>query len=138
MEEFIYNLNSDGIVNTPIFPENKIKGITNFLKALLFLIPPIYFMYKIYFKKEKKDFKSINEINDYINEKEKSSAVSKIIQGIVFIIFGIRLYFFFKPNKSQISLGILIKYLQKKNIISDSFYKILKKLKPEGMSKYGE
>jgi hypothetical protein len=138
MEEFIYNLNSDGIVNTPIIPENKIKGITNFLKALLFLIPPIYFMYKIYFKKEKKDFKSINEINDYINEKEKSSAVSKIIQGIVFIIFGIRLYFFFKPDKSQISLGILIKYLQKKNIISDSFYKILKKLKPEGMSKYGE
>ena len=138
MEEFIYNLNSDGIVNTPIIPENKIKGITNFLKALLFLIPPIYFMYKIYFKKEKKDFKSINEINDYINEKEKSSAVSKIIQGIVFIIFGIRLYFFFKPDKSQISLGILIKYLQKKNIISDSFYKILIKLKPEGMSKYGE
>ena len=138
MEEFIYNLNSDGIVNTPIIPENKIKGITNFLKALLFLIPPIYFMYKIYFKKEKKDFKSINEINDYINEKEKSSAVSKIIQGIVFIIFGIRLYFFFKPDKSQISLGILIKYLQKKNIIYDNFYKILKKLKPEGMSKYGE
>jgi hypothetical protein len=136
MQKFIAHLNTSGIIQTSMMSENKIKGITNFIKALIFIIPALYLLYKIYFKKEKKDFKSFDEINDYFNEKAKSSVISKIIQGIIFIIFGIRLYFFFKPNNSQITLGILIKYLQKMYIISPEFYKILKKLKPDGMSNY--
>ncbi len=138
MEEFIYNLNTEGVVQTPIISENKMNGVISFIKALLFIIPAVIFLYKFYYKKERKNLKSIEEINIHINAEDKSLAVSQIIQGIVFIFIGIRLYFFFKPDRSQISLGILIKYLQKKKIITNDFYEVLKKLKPDGMSKYGE
>lgn len=138
MEEFIYNLHTDGVIRTPIISENKINGITNFIKALIFIIPAAMFLYKFYYRKERTDLKSIKEINDHINQEFKDTAVTKIIQGIIFILIGIRLFYFFKPDRSQITLGLLIKYLQKKKIISDDFYTILKKLKPEGMSKYGE
>ena len=138
MEEFIYNLNTSNAIKTPFLAENKINGLTNYVKALIFLIPALIFLYKYYFNNEKKEFTTIDEVNNYINEKEKSSAISQVIQAVIFILLGIRLYYFFSPNNSQISLGLLIKYLQKKNVISDDFYSVLKKLKPEGMSKYGD
>ena len=138
MEEFIYNLNSKNIIDTSYFTDNKISGLSNFSKALIFIIPAAYFLYKYFYKNERKEFKSLNEVSNHINEQEKSSALSSIVQGIIFILFGIRLFFFYYPSKSEISLGILIKYLQKKNILTDDFYNVIKKLKPEGMERFGE
>jgi len=137
MEEFIYNLNTYGNIKASSISENKINGLSSFIKALLFIIPAFYFLYKSLYKKKKKKFNSFDEINEYINNEEHSSAITQIIQGFVFIVLGIRLYFYFKPDNSQISLGLLIKYLQKKNIITDAFYNILKKFRPDGMSDYG-
>lgn len=137
MEQFIYNLNSVDVIQPAYFTDNKILGLSNLMKAIITILPAVYFLYKFYYKKENKIFKSVNEVSNYINEQEKNSAISSVIQGIMLFFFGIKLFFFYFPSKSEISLGILIKYLQKKKIISDDFYEILKKLKPEGMSKYG-
>ena len=137
MEQFIYNLNSVDVIQPVYFTDNKILGLSNLMKAIITILPAVYFLYKFYYKKENKNFKSVNEVSNYINEQEKTSAISSVIQGIILFFFGIKLFFFYFPTKSEISLGILIKYLQNKKIISDDFYKILKKLKPEGMSKYG-
>ena len=137
MEEFIYNLNTKNVVTTPFLSENKINGISNFIKALVFIIPGIYFLYKYYYKSERKEFTSFEEVNSYVNETEKTSAISQVIQGIIFIILAIRLFYFYHPSNSQISLGLLIKYLQRKKVISEDFYQVIKKLKPEGMSKFG-
>ena len=137
MEQFIYNLNSVDVIQPAYFTDNKILGLSNLMKAIITILPAVYFLYKFYYKKESKNFKSVNEVSNYINEQEKNSAISSVIQGIMLFFFGIKLFFFYFPSKSEISLGILIKYLQTKKIISDDFYEILKKLKPEGMSKYG-
>jgi len=137
MEQFIYNLNSVDVIQPAYFTDNKILGLSNLMKAIITILPAVYFLYKFYYKKENKNFKSVNEVSNYINEQEKNSAISSVIQGIMLFFFGIKLFFFYFPTKSEISLGILIKYLQNKKIISDDFYEILKKLKPEGMSKYG-
>ena len=137
MEQFIYNLNSVDVIQPAYFTDNKILGLSNLIKAIITILPAVYFLYKFYYKKENKNFKSVNEVSNYINEQEKNSAISSVIQGIMLFFFGIKLFFFYFPTKSEISLGILIKYLQNKKIISDDFYEILKKLKPEGMSKYG-
>lgn len=137
MEQFIYNLNSVDVIQPAYFTDNKILGLSNLMKAIITILPAVYFLYKFYYKKENKNFKSVNEVSNYINEQEKNSAISSVIQGIMLFFFGIKLFFFYFPSKSEISLGILIKYLQTKKIISDDFYEILKKLKPEGMSKYG-
>ena len=133
MEEYINKLNSKNGIKIPILSENKILSLTNIITAIAAIIPALYF-----FKtNKKKNYKSIEEVNDYINKKEKSSNISNIIKGIVLILVGIRLWFFYIPNKTQISLGILIKYLRIQEIISDEFYDILKKLKPDNMSRFG-
>jgi cytochrome b subunit of formate dehydrogenase len=134
MEEYINKLNSKNGIKIPILSESKILSITNFFTALATLIPALYF-----FKNNvKKDFKTLKEVNEYINKKERTSAMSKFIKGIVLIFVAIRLWFFFVPNKTQISLGILIKYLFHSNIITNEFYAILKKIKPDNMSKFGD
>ena len=89
MEEFIYNLNSKNIISTSYFTDNKISGLSNFSKALIFIIPAAYFLYKYFFKNERKEFKSLNEVSNHINEQEKSSAFSSIVQGIIFILFSL-------------------------------------------------
>ena len=114
MEQFIYNLNSVDVIQPAYFTDNKILGLSNLMKAIITILPAVYFLYKFYYKKENKIFKSVNEVSNYINEQEKNSAISSVIQGIMLFFFGIKLFFFYFPSKSEISLGILIKYLQKK------------------------
>ena len=123
---FIYNLKS--------ISENKTDGIINLIKSFVFIIPSLFYLYKFYIKKKKKKFKNIDDINDYINKQEKSNAFSGLIQGIVFIIIAIKMYYFFKPNNLQITVALLIKELKKLNIINNNFYSILKKYKPINIS----
>ena len=126
--KLIYNLQS--------ISENKVDGIINLIKSLIFILPALFFLYKFYIKKQKKQFKNIDDINDYINKKEKSSAFSEIIQGIVFIIIGIKIYYFFKPNNLQITVALLIKELKKLKIINNDLYSLLRKYRPSNISLY--
>lgn len=136
VENFIYYLNTNNLVKTPKFTENQVDAIFNFIKAIVILIPVFLFLYKYLIKEKKLEFNNINDVSDYANREQMKKTTSSLIQGITFIILGIQLYFFFKPNNTQLTLGLLIKYLQKKKILTNEFYKIIKRLKPQGISTY--
>lgn len=136
VENFIYYLNTNNLVKTPKFTENQVDAIFNFIKAIVILVPAFLFLYKYLIKEDKLQFNNINDVSDYANREQMKKTTSSLIQGITFILLGIQLYFFFKPNNSQLTLGLLIKYLQKKKIITNEFYKIIKRLKPQGISTF--
>ena len=62
--------------------------------------------------------------------------IIKVSQGLFFIFWGVKLWFFFKPSSTEMSLALLIEYFRKKGDISEDFYKILKKFKPNNIEKY--
>lgn len=138
IENFIYNLNTSNILIPGKFTTNQLDGITTLIQALVFIVPAIFYLYNYYRIKKRVKFNNLDDVEKYINNIEFFKTMSFLFQGLVYIYLGIRLYYFFKPSNSQITIGLLIKYLQKKKIISDEFYKIIKRLKPEGMSTFGE
>ena len=138
IENFIYNLNTSNLLIPGKFTTNQLDGITTLIQALVFIVPAIFYFYNYYRIKKRVKFNDLNDIEKYINNAEFFKTMSFLFQGLVYIYLAIRLYYFFKPSNSQITIGILIKYLQKKKIISDEFYKIIKRLKPEGMNTFGE
>lgn len=136
IENFIYSINTNNLVITPKYTENQIDAITNFIKAIAIILPPIYILYKYFYKKEKKTFTSLDDVSDHVNNQVLTDAIAKIIQGLTFLFFAVKLYYFFKPNNTQLTLALLIKYFQKKKIITQEFYEIIKRLKPQGISNY--
>ena len=136
VENFLYYINSNNLVKAPSFTENQLDAFSNFIKAIVILIPAIVLLYKVFIKKTRINFNNLNDASDHANEVQISKAISGIFQGLTFVILGIQLYYFFKPNNTQLTLALLIKYLQKKRIITNEFYSILKRLKPQGISKF--
>ena len=79
---------------------------------------------------------NFDEYQKKVIEEKKNSQYIKIIQGVLFILIAIRLYFFYKPTNTELSLSILIKYLLKKSIITPELYAILKQFKPHNIESY--
>ena len=99
------------------------------MKALIFAIPAIWLLYKIYTDKyEKSD--DFNQYQEKIISQKKFSNFMKLGQALMFIFLGIRLYYMYRPTNSELSLAILIKYLHRKNILGDDIYQFLKTFKP--------
>lgn len=136
MDQFVLDLQSKNMITPIIFKENHIEGLTRIFKALLLIIPGIYFLYKFFYKNERVKFFNINDIEKKENEKNKSNNILNVINGLILLFLGIRIWFFYKPDNSQLSLAILIKYLKNKKIINNEFYDILKNFKPENIEYY--
>lgn len=134
VEDFVYNLNNNNIIKFEKLTENKRDGISNFIKAIFFIVPALFFFFNYYIRKQKKKFNNIDEVSDYINTQEVLKSISSVIQGFLFIYFGMQLYYYYIPNNTQKSLALLIKYLSKKKILTKDFMQILKRLKPEGLN----
>tara|TARA_B100001093_G_scaffold479882_1_gene509289 strand:- start:220 stop:648 length:429 start_codon:yes stop_codon:yes gene_type:complete len=133
IENLIYNLNQKSIISTPNLFENQYKGLIQLVKGLVFILPSLYFLYKYHFANQRKSFKDINDIADYINEYELFKTFSTICQGISFLVIGYFVFYHYKANNNQKTLALLIKYLQTKKIISSDFFDIIKIMKPDGL-----
>lgn len=138
IENFIFNLKTSNLITPSNISVNQMDGIITLIQAIVFIIPAIFYFYNYIKIKKRTKFNNINDVEKYINRSEFLKALNFFCQGLMYIFLGIRLYYFFKPSNSQVTVGILIKYLQKKKIISDEFYNVIKKLKPEGMKQFGE
>ena len=120
-------------VKTPILPDSKIQGIIEFAKGIVLLASPILYLYKVFKGTSKKKFRTVKEIQKHINDTKFIDTIISFGSALVTAILGIKLIFFFVPDNSQISLALLIQYLKFEGVIGKSFYKILKKFKPENM-----
>lgn len=129
LQSFVYNLQLSQNLKPGFLTEVKFNVLTNFMKALIFAIPAIWLLYKIYTDKYKKS-DNFNEYQEKIISQKKFSNFMKLGQALMFIFLGIRLYYMYRPTNSELSLAILIKYLHRKNILGDDIYQFLKTFKP--------
>lgn len=122
----------------PFFSEKGSKAITMVFQALIYLSPLIIFLYYKFFKKTE-GYEKINSIED-VQELEKKryriNIIKGIIQAVIFILLAIRVYWYYAPNNSQISLAVLINYLKNNNILDDKIYNILKQYKPDNIGNF--
>ena len=123
-------------VKEPILPDNKIQGIIEFAKGIVLLASPLLYLYKVFKGTSKKKFRTVKEIQKHINDNKFIDTIISFGSALVTAILGIKLIFFFVPDNSQISLALLIQYLKFEGVIGKSFYKILKKFKPENIGGY--
>lgn len=138
IENFMYELNTNNFLVPGKFTTNQLDGIITLVQALAFFLPAAIYLYNYFRIRKRTKFNNLNDVEIYINKYELFKSLGYLFQGCVYLYLGIRLYYFFKPSNSQITIGLLIKYLQKKKIISDEFYQIIKRLKPDGMHHFGE
>ena len=134
MEEFIYNLQLSPGLKPSSFKEIHFDILSNIIKALILILPSIYFLKKLILRSGISS--NFIQYQDKMIDENKSAQYMKIIQGILFIIIAIRLIFFYKPTNAELSLSILIKYLFKKNIVTPELYEILKQFKPYNVESY--
>jgi hypothetical protein len=136
VQKFVFSLkdNYTNLIDLRGISENKFDGIIQFCKSLLFIFPALFFFFKYTILKKRIKVENIEDVQEHLNNKQKNYYRSQIIQGIIFILLGIRLYYYFKPNNTQISLALLIKYLKEKNLLDENFYSIIKNFKPENIS----
>lgn len=120
------------ILNNNVLGGIEYRILNNILKALVFLVPGIISVYKLFYEKESY---SLEEYKKLQIKKEKNESLIKIIQGILFIFLAIRLYYFYKPTNAEKSMAILIRYLREKNILDSNIYNKLKTLKPYNINK---
>lgn len=120
------------ILNNNVLGGIEYRILNNILKALVFLVPGIISVYKLFYEKESY---SLEEYKKLQIKKEKNESLIKIIQGILFIFLAIRLYYFYKPTNVEKSMAILIKHLREKGILDSNIYNKLKTLKPYNINK---
>lgn len=120
------------ILNNNVLGGIEYRILNNILKSLVFLVPGIISVYKLFYEKESY---SLEEYKKLQIKKEKNESLIKIIQGILFIFLAIRLYYFYKPTNVEKSMAILIKHLREKGILDSNIYNKLKTLKPYNINK---
>jgi len=129
----------DSYINVdPIFSQKAVKAATHVFNALVYLSPLILFLYYYYYKKSE-GYEIVNSVED-VQKLEKKRYYYNILKGIglasVSILFAIRIYWFYAPNNSEISLAILINYLKNNNILDEKIYKVLKQYKPDNIGNF--
>ena len=134
MDEFIYNLKLSNTMKPNTLKEIHYEVITSLLKGLMFIIPAIYALYFLF--KSPPTSTDVDDLQNKINHEKKRTNYLGIVNGIIFIITAIRLFYFYTPTNSELSLALLIKYLNKKNILSPEFYQILKNFKPHNIDSF--
>ena len=123
------------LIDEPFISEKGYKAINLFIKALFYLAPVIVFLYYKYKgKKNRKKITSIEEIDKIEEDKYYNSLFMGTINAMLFIFLAVRVYWFYKPTDSEISLQILINYLKNNNILDVDISKILDRYKPDNIS----
>ena len=135
LESFVYNLQLSDNLKPGFLTEVKFNVLTNFMKALIFAIPAIWLLYKIYTNKYEKS-SDFQEYQEKIISQKKFSNYMKLAQALMFVVLGVRLYYMYRPTNSELSLAILIKYLHKKNVLGDDIYQFLKNFKPHRIGSF--
>lgn len=122
----------------PLFSEKSLKALTQVFNALVYLSPLILFLYYRYFKKND-GFEVITSIED-VQKLEKKRYYYNILKGVglavVSILFAIRIYWFYAPNNSEISLAILINYLRNNKVLDEKIYQVIKQYKPDNIGDF--
>lgn len=122
----------------PLFSEKSIKAFNYIFNALVYLSPLLIFLYYYYYKKSDGS-EVINNIED-IQKLEKKRYYYNILKGvglaIVYILFAIRVYWFYAPNNSEITLAILINYLKNNKVLDEKIMKVLSLYKPDNIGKF--
>lgn len=134
MDEFIYNLKLSNTMKPNSIKEIHYEIITSLVKGIMFILPAIYALYLLF--KQPPSSESVEDLQNRIIEEKKKANYISIINGIIFFIIAIRLLYFYTPTNSELSLALLIKYLNKKNIITPEFYQILKNFKPHNIESH--
>ena len=122
----------------PLFSEKSLKALTQVFNALVYLSPLILFLYYRYFKKND-GFEVITSVED-VQKLEKKRYYYNILKGVglavVSILFAIRIYWFYAPNNSEISLAILINYLKNNNVLDEKIYQVIRQYKPDNIGDF--
>lgn len=122
----------------PLFSEKSLKALTQVFNALVYLSPLILFLYYRYFKKND-GFEVITSVED-VQKLEKKRYYYNILKGVglavVSILFAIRIYWFYAPNNSEISLAILINYLRNNKVLDEKIYQVIRQYKPDNIGDF--
>ena len=132
----IFSDNQSEFIKLPFLSDSKIAGIIELLKGIALIVVPLLFLYKWFKGKHKKKFRTVKEIQKYINDNLFIDNMIKLISAFITIILAIKLIFFYVPNNSQLSLALLISYLKHEKIINKNFYKLIKNFRPENIGNY--
>jgi hypothetical protein len=108
------------------------NGLIMLGKAFVFLIPWVVY----YFTKERTQPNNIQEINMKDKTIKKEKREISFIKFILFVLLTIKTMYFFVPNNTQRSLGILIRDLYKNGYINDNINKILRSYEPHNLKDF--
>tara|TARA_B100001248_G_C27318442_1_gene425557 strand:+ start:56 stop:481 length:426 start_codon:yes stop_codon:yes gene_type:complete len=124
----------------PFFSEKGIKALNHIFNALVNLSPLLIFLYYYYFKKH--DGSAVINSVDDVQKLEKKRYYMSIIKGVglalLYFLFAIRVYWYYAPNNTEVTLAILINYLRNNEILDENIYEILRLYKPENISQFVE
>lgn len=73
----------------------------------------------------------MDDLNNYLNQKKKSEAILKFLQGVGFIFLAFKILYFFKPNATQRGLSLLYKNLFVNNIITNEIMNQYRTINPK-------
>lgn len=131
----------DSYINLdPLFSEKGLKAITYIFNALVYLSPLLIFLYYYYFKNSdgSEVITSIEDVQKLENKRYYYNIVKGVGLAFVYFLFAIRVYWFYAPNDSQITLAILINYLKNNNILDEKIYQVIKQYKPDNIQNFVE
>ena len=109
----------------------QLMALKNISKGLFFIVPPVYFYYNLNMKTI--NTRSFGDVNNYLNQTKKTNNLMIFLKGLWFFLFGLYLWFFFRPNKTQETLNLLIIELLKNNVLSETFKETYNQLNPAQM-----
>lgn len=129
----------DSYINiSPLFKENTWKAFTYLFQALVYLAPLIIFLY-YYFYKGTYGRDKLNTVED-VERLEKRRYKYRIINGVfmagLYILFAIRVHWYYQPSNSEISMAVLINYLKNNLILDNKIYEVLKQYKPDRVGNF--
>lgn len=106
----------------------QLMALKNISKGLTLILPPIYFYYHLNSKIV--NIKSFQDLNNYLNSANKRNNVFRFLRGVGFFLLGGYLWLFFRPNKTQETLNLLVLELLKNNLLSNTFKNTYNQLNP--------
>jgi hypothetical protein len=78
----------------------------------------------------------MSQENKPVDRVRRTQILSKIIASLMLLYTGFELIFLYKPTNSELSLEMLIKYLNGKGVIEDDMFSFLQKFKPHKIDNF--
>ena len=121
-----------------MFKENTFKALTYLFQALIYLAPLLIFLYYYYYKgtKGRDTIKTIKDVERLEKNRYKYKIINGILMAGLYILFAIRVKWYYQPSNSEISMAVLINYLKNNLILDNKIYEVLKQYKPDRVGKF--